>query len=86
MKTERDITACGAFGRTESDADRLEALRVKKMLARRLREKVRNYSRAASRLEMRGEVDAAAVLTRAADRLKTIAVDAESEELAIRAR
>ena len=45
---------------------------VSVMLARRITEKCHNYDRAASRLELRGEADAAKVLRRAADRLRRL--------------
>lgn len=41
-------------------------------LSERLAEKYRNYERAAARLELRGETDAAKVLRRAAGRLRLI--------------
>lgn len=50
----------------------LEQRCVSTMLARRITEKCQNYDRAASRLELRGEADAARVLRRAASRLRTI--------------
>lgn len=60
------------FGRDTSYQDMLEQRCVSTMLARRITEKCQNYDRAASRLELRGEADAARVLRRAASRLRTI--------------
>ncbi|MEM8772324.1 MAG: hypothetical protein AAGD92_11795 [Pseudomonadota bacterium] len=53
-------------------SDNLEKLRIRRALARRLEEKIRNYEKAAARLELRGEDDAAAALTQAAARLRLI--------------
>ena len=53
------------FGQETLAADKLEDLRVKRMLARRLREKVKNYERAAAKLEIRGDGDAAEEIGRA---------------------
>jgi len=61
-----------AFGQETLAADKLEDMRVKRMLARRLAEKAKNYERAAAKLEIRGDGDAAEVLHRAADRLRHI--------------
>lgn len=46
--------------------------RVCRTLQRRLSEKIDNYEREASRLDLRGQVDAASVLRRAAANLRTL--------------
>ncbi len=69
------------FGQETLAADKLEDMRVKRMLTRRLREKVKNYERAAAKLEIRGDGDAAAVLQRAADRLRHITAKPPRERL-----
>lgn len=63
------------FGRSLDATANLEAQRVRRMLQRRLFERIKNYERIASRLEMRGEKDAATVLSRAADQLRAITAD-----------
>ena len=60
------------FGTECSYQNMLEQKYVAAMLSRRLSEKHESYDRAASRLELRGEADAAQVLRRAASRLRTI--------------
>ncbi len=74
------LLACEAqrphFGQSPDASQSLEAQRVRRMLHRRLCEKIRNYERIASRLEMRGENDAATVLTRAAGQLRAITTEA----------
>jgi hypothetical protein len=70
-----------AFGQETLAADRLEDMRVKRVLARRLAEKARNYERAAAKLEIRGDGDAAEVLHRAADRLRHITAKPAKELL-----
>lgn len=55
-----------------SYGDMLDQRCVAAMLTRRLSEKRENYERAASRLELRGEADAAQVLRRAASRLQRL--------------
>ncbi len=64
------------FGRGPCGSDSLEAQRVRRVLHRRLTEKIRNYERIAARLEMRGENDAATVLVKAADQLRAITAEA----------
>ncbi len=64
------------FGQNREGSDRLEAQRVRRVLQRRLCDKIRNYERIAARLEMRGENDAATVLTRAAGQLRAITAEA----------
>ena len=50
----------------------LDRRRVHLLLARRLRDKISSYERAAAGLESNGEIDAANALYQAAHRLKTI--------------
>ena len=64
-----------SFGRSHNTAANLEAQLVRRTLHRRLCERIKNYERIASRLEMRGEKDAATVLSRAANQLRAITVD-----------
>lgn len=45
---------------------------VNRALDKRLREKIVNYDREATKLELRGQADAADVLRKAADKLRTI--------------
>ncbi len=70
-----------AFGQETLAADKLEDMRVKRVLARRLAEKAKNYERAAAKLEIRGDGDAAEVLQRAADRLRHITAKPAKELL-----
>ncbi len=65
-----------AFGRNTETTDNLEAQMIKRVLRRRQCEKIRSYERIASRLEMRGEKDAAGVLLRAAKQLRSITAEA----------
>lgn len=60
------------FGRDRSSADMLQDKMIRRALARRLNEKIRNYEKAAVKLEMRGEDDAAGALHRAANRLRAV--------------
>lgn len=60
------------FGSPQLPAQHLDDTRLALQLSERLAEKYRNYERAAARLEMRGETDAAKVLRRAAGRLRLI--------------
>ena len=60
------------FGTGTYYRDMLDERCVSMMLARRITEKCQNYDRAASRLELRGEADAAKVLRRAAERLRRL--------------
>ncbi|MGE0183156.1 MAG: hypothetical protein AB7F91_09835 [Parvularculaceae bacterium] len=65
----------GGFGRkspqTATNEDRLPLI-----LNRRLHEKIENYERAARKLRISGQTDAADVLARAAGRLRHITVTA----------
>ncbi len=70
-----------AFGQEMLIADKLEDMRVKRVLARRLAEKAKNYERAAAKLEIRGDGDAAEVLLRAADRLRHITAKSSREKM-----
>ncbi len=60
------------FGQDRSAAENLESLIIKRQLERRLNEKIKNYERAAAKLEIRGDDDSACVLHKAADRLRSI--------------
>lgn len=51
---------------------RSETADLREQLNRRLKEKYRNYERAAARLELRGEHDAAQLLRRAAGRMRLL--------------
>ncbi len=63
------------FGRERTSMDMLEQRLAAKALTRRLGEKIKNYEKAAAKLELRGEADAADALHRAADRLRQITVE-----------
>ncbi|MAW81524.1 MAG: hypothetical protein CMI63_14905 [Parvularcula sp.] len=58
--------------RREPPAYVLEGEHLAQELNQRLREKYRNYERAAARLELRGEHDAANLLRRAAGRVRLL--------------
>ena len=66
-----------AFGLNTERADCLEAQMIRRVVQRRQGEKIRSFERIASRLEMRGEKDAATVLMRAAGRLRAITPNME---------
>jgi len=66
------VQRTSVFGTDTSYQDMLEQRCVSTLLARRITEKCQNYDRAASRLELRGEADAAQVLRRAASRLRRL--------------
>ena len=66
------VQRLSVFGTDTSHRDMLEQRCVSTMLARRITEKCHNYERAARRLELRGEADAAQVLRRAASRLRRL--------------
>lgn len=66
------VQRISVFGTDRSYQDMLEDRCVSTMLARRITEKCQNYDRAATRLELRGEADAAQVLRRAASRLRRL--------------
>ena len=74
VDTQKDAAV---FGRANDRSANLEAQRVRRILQRRLNEKIRNYDRIASRLELRGEKDAAEVLQRAAGQLRALTTDVE---------
>lgn len=61
-----------SFGVNTERADCLEAQMIRRVVHRRQCEKIKRFEQIASRLEMRGEKDAAAVLMRAADKLRAI--------------
>lgn len=65
-----------AFGVSAETADNLEAQMIRRVLHKRQCEKIKSFERIASRLEMRGEKDAAIVLMRAAGRLRAITAEA----------
>jgi len=69
------------FGRERSTTNRLEDQMIRRALARRLSEKIKNYEKAAARLAMRGEDDAADALQRAAGRLRTITKNVPRETI-----
>lgn len=60
------------FGASETRAPSHDDIHLADRLSARLAEKYRNYERAAARLEMTGETDAAKVLRQAAGRLRLI--------------
>lgn len=60
------------FGKPETPKEDNDDITLAEQLTERLAEKYRNYERAAARLEMTGETDAAKVLRRAAGRLRLI--------------
>lgn len=68
-----------AFGQERSTTDRLEDRMIRQALARRLSEKIKNYERAATKLEMRGEMDAAQALFQAAARLRAMTQNMPAE-------
>ncbi len=72
MQEMTDLEQQPVFGRSLDATTNLEAQRVRRMLQRRLFDKIKNYERIAARLEMRGEKDAAGVLNKAADQLRAI--------------
>lgn len=71
------------FGQAASVPNTLVERSVSFALLQRLSEKSENYERAASRLELRGEIDAAKVLRRAAGRLRTLTRPANALEDAV---
>ncbi|WP_425410498.1 hypothetical protein [Hyphococcus sp.] len=60
------------FGTADTPATPRRGQSLAEQLSQRLSEKYTNYERAAARLELRGEHDAAIVLRRAAGRLRLI--------------
>lgn len=70
-----------AFGRNRSRCGSLEQLQVRKALASRLDDKAAGYERAAARLELRGDEDAAKVLFKAADQLRGLINNAAKKQL-----
>lgn len=66
-----------AFGVQSDAADNLEAQMIRKVLHRRQCEKIKSFEQIASRLEMRGEKDAAIVLMRAASKLRAITANTD---------
>lgn len=64
------------FGRapdhTENRSSTIQRQQLHRALARRLDDKVNNYERAAARLELRGELDAAKALTDSAQKLRSL--------------
>ncbi len=69
-----------AFGRNFTASESLEQLRVRRALMDRLQNKAANYDRAAARLELRGEMDAAKVLVKASRQLRGIMANAPPAE------
>ncbi len=67
--------ATKTFGQDRSAAENLENLIIKRQLKRRINEKIKNYERAAAKLEIRGDEDSATVLNKAANRLRPIAAN-----------
>lgn len=71
-----------SFGRSNPAALAHETAAAASLLQRRLQEKIDSYEREARRLTLRGQLDAAKVLERAALRLKTIR-RAPAEDIAV---
>ena len=68
------------FGAPEAPKKSQSGTSLAEQLSERLAEKYQNYERAALRLELRGEHDAAEVLHKAAARLRLIRNTGEPEE------
>ena len=79
----RTTMATKAFGQDQSTQENLENLIIKRQLEKRLSEKIKNYERAAAKLEIRGDDDSAGVLNKAAKRLRNITSNTPPEKAAV---
>ena len=81
VQSTRHLLQHGAlFGPGETPVKHTPKADLATQLSDRLVEKYRNYERAAARLELRGESDAAEVLRKAAARLRKIRNNPDSGE------
>jgi hypothetical protein len=79
VTTKNHLMQGQIFGRNNVRSDSLEQMRVRRALLSRLESKAENYDRAAARLELRGETDAAKVLVKASRQLRDMIVAAPAE-------